>query len=96
VTDGFCIADAPIASSCVTEYNLTINMGNGAIITIHPDGNVSLSAEISLTEASRAFWEAVTHCGVQLAAENAKLKARVQDLESENIRTKYLLGVYDD
>jgi len=79
----FCVSEAPVITRA--SFPLTLNFSTGkTLITVYPDGNVELSGELKdLNEASMAFWEAVKHCGVGLAAENAELKVRVKDLEDQ-------------
>ena len=75
--------DWPVASDSIQRYTLNFQVRD-TIITIHPDGKVTLSDKIKdVDEASRLFWEAVTHCGIKLATENAALKQRVEELENQ-------------
>lgn len=65
-----------------TPNFLTINGGSGQIVTIGPDGTVTINKEGSAPEVARIFWEAVSMHHKTVIAERDRLKQRVEELES--------------
>lgn len=66
---------APVTNWTPTEVaprTFVLDSQNKTVVTIHPDGTVELGKDVTLDEASKAFWDVLQREGMKLACPKAQ------------------------
>ena len=67
VTPAFSFDAIPLSSWDTAPMSFTFSTSQGPIVTIHADGTVELGENVTLDEASKAFWAQLQREGMKLA-----------------------------